>query len=34
LRAEGRAWAQIVAETGASKGTAQRALVGLPKIGG
>jgi DNA invertase Pin-like site-specific DNA recombinase len=33
LRARGRSWAQIVAETGASKGTAQRALVGLPKIG-
>jgi DNA invertase Pin-like site-specific DNA recombinase len=33
LRAQGRSWAQIVAETGASKGTAQRALVGLPKIG-
>jgi len=32
LRAQGRSWAQIVAETGASKGTAQRALVGLPKI--
>jgi DNA invertase Pin-like site-specific DNA recombinase len=30
LRAQGRSWAQIVAETGASKGTAQRALVGLP----
>ncbi len=34
LRAQGRSWAQIVVETGASKGTAQRALVGLPKIGG
>jgi DNA invertase Pin-like site-specific DNA recombinase len=33
LRAQGRSWAQIVAETGASKGTAQRALVALPKIG-
>ena len=33
LRAQGRSWAQITAETGASKGTAQRALVGLPKIG-
>jgi DNA invertase Pin-like site-specific DNA recombinase len=33
LRSQGRSWAQIVAETGASKGTAQRALVGLPKIG-
>jgi DNA invertase Pin-like site-specific DNA recombinase len=30
LRAQGRSWAQIVAETGASKGTAHRALVGLP----
>jgi DNA invertase Pin-like site-specific DNA recombinase len=34
LRAQGRSWAQIVVETGASKGTAQRALVGVPKIGG
>jgi len=33
LRAQGRSWAQIVAETGASKGTAQRALVSLHKIG-
>jgi DNA invertase Pin-like site-specific DNA recombinase len=33
LRAQGRSWAQIVAETGASKGTAQRALVASPKIG-
>ncbi len=32
LRAQGRSWAQIAAETGASKGTAQRALIGLPKI--
>jgi DNA invertase Pin-like site-specific DNA recombinase len=32
LREQGRSWAQIVAETGASKGTAQRALMGLPKI--
>jgi DNA invertase Pin-like site-specific DNA recombinase len=32
LRAQGRSWAQIVEETGASKGTAQRALIGLPKI--
>jgi DNA invertase Pin-like site-specific DNA recombinase len=31
LRAQGRSWAQIKDETGASKGTAQRALVGLPK---
>ena len=33
LRAQGRSWAQIVAETGASKGTAQRAVETLPKIG-
>jgi DNA invertase Pin-like site-specific DNA recombinase len=32
LRAQGRSWAQIKAETGVSKGTAQRALSGLPKI--
>ncbi len=32
LRAQGRSWAQIKAEIGVSKGTAQRALVGLPKI--
>jgi len=30
LRAQGRSWAQVVAETGASKGTAQRA-VACPK---
>ena len=33
LRAEGRSWAEINAETGVSKGTAQRAVAGLPKIG-
>jgi DNA invertase Pin-like site-specific DNA recombinase len=32
LRAQGRSWAQIRDETGVTKGTAQRALVGLPKI--
>jgi DNA invertase Pin-like site-specific DNA recombinase len=32
LRAQGRSWAQIRDEIGVSKGTAQRALVGLPKI--
>lgn len=31
LRAQGRSWAQIEAETGVSKGTAQRALATLPK---
>jgi len=31
LRAQGRSWAQIKDETGVSKGTAQRALIGLPK---
>ena len=31
LRAEGRSWSQIVAELGIGKGTAQRALAGLPK---
>jgi len=31
LRHQGRSWAQIKAETGVSKGTAQRALAGLPK---
>jgi DNA invertase Pin-like site-specific DNA recombinase len=30
LRGQGRSWAQITAETGISKGTAQRALTGLP----
>jgi DNA invertase Pin-like site-specific DNA recombinase len=33
LRAQGRSWAQIKDETGISKGTAQRAVAGLPKIG-
>lgn len=33
LRAQGRSWAEINAETGTSRGTAQRALAGLPKIG-
>src|SRR5579872_7436513 len=33
LRAQGRSWAEIKAETGVSKGTAQRAVAGLPKIG-
>jgi DNA invertase Pin-like site-specific DNA recombinase len=33
LRAQGCSWAQVKAELGVSKGTAQRALVGLPKIG-
>jgi DNA invertase Pin-like site-specific DNA recombinase len=32
LRAQGRSWSQIRDETGVSKGTAQRALVALPKI--
>jgi DNA invertase Pin-like site-specific DNA recombinase len=32
LRAQGLSWAQIKEEIGVSKGTAQRALVGLPKI--
>jgi DNA invertase Pin-like site-specific DNA recombinase len=31
LRHQGCSWSQIVAETGISKGTAQRALAGLPK---
>ena len=31
LRAQGRSWREIIAETGISKGTAQRALSGLPK---
>ena len=31
LRHRGRSWAQIKAETGISKGTAQRATAGLPK---
>lgn len=33
LRALGRSWAQIKAELGVSKGTAQRAIADLPKIG-
>ena len=33
LRAQGHSWAQITDEIGVSKGTAQRAVVGLPKIG-
>jgi DNA invertase Pin-like site-specific DNA recombinase len=32
LRAQGRSWSQIRDETGVSKGTAQRAVIGLPKI--
>jgi DNA invertase Pin-like site-specific DNA recombinase len=32
LRSRGRSWAEIGAETGVSKGTAQRALADLPKI--
>jgi DNA invertase Pin-like site-specific DNA recombinase len=32
LRGQGRSWAEIKAELGVSKGTAQRALAGLPKI--
>ena len=31
LRARGRSWREITTETGISKGTAQRALSGLPK---
>ena len=31
LRASGYSWAQVVAETGTSMGSAQRALAGLPK---
>jgi DNA invertase Pin-like site-specific DNA recombinase len=33
LRLQGRSWAQTKDEIGVSKGTAQRAIVGLPKIG-
>jgi DNA invertase Pin-like site-specific DNA recombinase len=33
LRAQGRSWAEIVAETGLGKGTVQRAFAALPKIG-
>ena len=32
LRAQGLSWREIVAETGVSKGSAQRAFCGLPKI--
>jgi DNA invertase Pin-like site-specific DNA recombinase len=32
LRADGRSWREITAETGISKGSAQRAFCGLPKI--
>ena len=32
IRAQGRSWAAIKAEVGVSKGTAQRAVAGLPKI--
>ena len=32
LRAQGRSWAEIVAETGLGKGTVQRAFAALPKI--
>jgi DNA invertase Pin-like site-specific DNA recombinase len=32
LRAQGRSWREIVAEMGIGKGTAQRALAGLPKV--
>jgi len=32
LRTQGCSWAEIVAEMGIGKGTAQRALAGLPKI--
>ena len=32
LRAQGRSWAEIVSQMGIGKGTAQRALAGLPKI--
>jgi DNA invertase Pin-like site-specific DNA recombinase len=31
LRAQGRSWREICAETGLTKGTAQRAVYGLPK---
>jgi len=31
LRAQGRSWAEICKELGVSKGTAQRAVLGLPK---
>jgi DNA invertase Pin-like site-specific DNA recombinase len=32
LRTQGRSWAEIKADTGVSKDTAQRAVAGLPKI--
>src|SRR5882762_4165853 len=32
LRTQGRSWSQIQAQLGVSKGTAQRAFAGLPKI--
>lgn len=32
LRAQGNSWSQVQAELGVSKGTAQRAFAGLPKI--
>jgi len=32
LRAQGRSWREITAQTGVSKGTAQRSLQSLPKI--
>lgn len=32
LRAQGRSWREITEQTGVSKGTAQRARAGLPKI--
>jgi DNA invertase Pin-like site-specific DNA recombinase len=32
LRHQGRSWAEITRETGISKGTAQRAVAGLPKM--
>jgi DNA invertase Pin-like site-specific DNA recombinase len=34
LRSQGRSWAEITNEIGVSSGTAQRAVVGLPKIAG
>jgi DNA invertase Pin-like site-specific DNA recombinase len=33
LRAQGHSWSEIKAETGVSRGTAQRAVTGLSKIG-
>ena len=32
LRAQGRSWPDVAAELGIGKGTAQRAVAGLPKI--